>query len=170
MKRRRPSSTPVVLSLIAGISAALVGGSSPARAAVSTTPSATTMVSYWGTVDGLPESVFLSGPVQITTTVVRDPDFGKPPSVLLSIDLSNVSGVGVSTGTRYITSGTQNLIRPLVATDVVEMTFPFFPSGAGGAARARSALASFTIKYNVSTGSVVTVTVSPNVNLFGLPQ
>ena len=79
-----------------------------------------------------------SGTARIAFKVVRDPDFGKPPLVLLSIDLSNVSGVGAKSGQKYVTSGNQNLLRPLVAVDVVEITFAFFPSGPAGPARART--------------------------------
>ncbi len=140
MKTHRSSFAAVLLSLIVGIVGGLVGGSSPADAVVSIASSGSTTTPYSGTVNGPPESVFLSGLAQITFVVVRDPDFGAPPSVLLTIDLSNVFGVGLSTGTSYVTSGGQRLIRPLVATDVVAITFPFFPSGPGGSARARPAL------------------------------
>jgi hypothetical protein len=151
--------------LIAGIVGGLAGGNRPAHATVSIAYSGSSTVAYSGTVDGPPESVYLHGLVQIAFVVTRDPDFGKPPSVLLDIDLSNVLGVGLKTGTRYVTSAGQRLIRPLVAADVVDITFPFFPSGPGGAALARPALASFTITYNVTTGSVTSVTASTAVNV-----
>jgi hypothetical protein len=150
MQIRRPL---FALALSLAVAGGLVWGDDPAQAVVSVAASNTTTIAYSGTVDGSPESVYLSGLVQITMKVVRDPDFGRPPVVLLSIDLSNVSGVGQTTGRKYVTAGGQDLIRPLVATDVVEITFPFFPSGSGGAAQARQALASFTLRYNVRTGA-----------------
>ena len=165
MKTRRPLFTAVVLSLSVGIAGGLAGGSSPAHAIVSIAASGTNTILYAGTVNGPPESVFLAGLAQLTFVVVRDPDLGKPPAVRLDIDLSNVFGVGLSTGRTYVTSGGQSLIRPLVATDVVEITFPFFPTGSGGFALARQALASFTITYNVATGSVTSVTTSTAVNV-----
>jgi hypothetical protein len=165
MKTRRLFVSASALLLVVGIAGGLAGGSRPAHAVVSIAYSGSNTVPYSGTVDGPPESVFLSGLVQIAFLVARDPDFGKPPSVLLDIDLSNVSGVGLKTGTRYVTSGGQRLLRPLVAADVVDVTFPFFPSGPGGSALARQALASFTITYNVTTGSVTSVTTSPSVNV-----
>ena len=166
MKTRRPFFTAVVLSLLVGIAGGVAGGSSPAHAVVSIASSGSTTILYSGTVSGPPENVFLAGLAQIAFVVVRDPDFGKPPTVQLDIDLSNVFGVGLSTGTRYVTSGGQHLSRPLVATDVVEITFPFFPSGPGGSARARQALASFTLNFNVSTGTFTSGTANASVNFF----
>ena len=109
--------------------------------------------------------VFLVGFVQIEMVVVSDPDFGTSPAVRLSIDFSNVTGVGLKTGTKYVTSGGQDLIRPLVARDVVDVTFAIFPSGAGGFTRARPALASFTLNYNVSAEAFASGTASPAVDV-----
>jgi hypothetical protein len=167
MKTRRPLFV-VVLSLLVGSIGGLVGGSSPALAVVSIASSGTTTIPYAGTVRGAPEPVFLLGFAQIDMVVVNDSDFGTPPVVRLSIDFSNVSGVGVKTGMRYITSGGQDLIRLLVATDVVNVTFAIHPSGAGGFTRARSALASFTLQYNVSTEAFASGSASSSVNITDL--
>jgi hypothetical protein len=164
MKTRRPLFV-VVLTLLVGIIGGLVGGSSPALAVVSIASSGTAPILYAGVVDGAPERVFLMGVVQIGIVVVRDPDFDTPPFARLSIDFSNVTGVGLKTGTKYVTSGGQELVRPLVATDVIDVTFAFFPSGAKGFARARQALASFTLHYNLRTEAFVRGTVSPSVNV-----
>ena len=164
MKTRRPLFA-VALALLVGSIGGLVGGSSPALAVVSIASSATTTMPYGGTVDGAPERVFLLGFVQIAMVVVRDPDFGTPPAVRLSIDFSNVSGIGLKTGTRYVTSGGQELVRPLVATDVVDVTFAISPSDATGFTRARQALASFTLKYNVPAEAFASGTASPAVNV-----
>jgi hypothetical protein len=53
----------------------------------------------------------------------------------------------------------------LVATDVVDVTFVIFPSGATGFRRARPALASFTLHYNVKTEAFASGTASPSVNV-----
>src|SRR3989442_5577997 len=159
MKTRRPLFA-VVLLLLVGSIGGLVGGSSPALAVVSIASSGTTTIPYAGTVRGAPEGVFLLGFVQFDMVVVQDPDFGTPPVVRLSIDFSHVAGVGTKTGTKYVTSGGQDLIRPLVATDVVDVTFAIMPSSATGAARTRSALASFTLNYNVGTSTFTSRTAS----------
>jgi len=164
MKTRRPLFA-VVLLLLVGIIGGLVGGSSPALAVVSIASSGTTTITYAGTVRGAPEPVFLLGFVQFDMVVVRDPDFGTPSVVRLSIDFSHVAGVGMKTGTKYVTSGEQYLIRPLVATDVVDVTFAIHPSGATGFTRARPALASFTLNYNVRTEAFASGTVSTSVNV-----
>jgi len=139
----------IVLSLLVAILGGLVGSSGPAQAVVSVASTGTTTIPYSGTVQGPPEDVHLSGSAQISFKVVRDLDFGKPPSVLLTIDMSRVSGVGAKSGLKYVTSGGQNLLRPLVAVDQVDITFAFFPSGRDGSSQARSALASFTLTYDL---------------------
>jgi hypothetical protein len=169
MNRRRLTFTRALVLLV-GIVASAVGESSPALAVVSIPFSGTTVIPYSGTLDGLPEGVFLFGLVQISMNVVRDPDFGQPPIVVLSFDLGNVLGVGLSTGANYVASAGQALVRPLVASDVVEITFPVMPSGAGGALKARPAVASFTLNYNLATGRLTGATASSLVNLLGLPQ
>ena len=164
MKTRR-SLFVVVLSLLVGLIGVLVGGSSPALAVISIASSGTTTIPYGGMVQGAPESVFLLGFVQIDVVVVEDPDLGTPPAVRLSIDFSHVSGVGLKTGTRYVTSGGQDLVRSLVARDVVDVTFTIQPSGAGGFMRARPALASFTLNYNVGTQTFASGSASPAVDV-----
>jgi hypothetical protein len=165
MKTRRPLFA-VVLSLLVGIIGSLVGGSRPALAVVSIVSAGTTTIPYGGMVRGAPEPVFLVGFVQIDMVVVEDLDFGTPPSVRLSIDFSNVNGVGLKSGMKYVTSGGQDLIRPLVATDVVDVTFAILPAvGIAGFTRARPALASFTLNYNVSTGAFASGTASPAVDV-----
>jgi hypothetical protein len=170
MKRRRPLFALVVVSLLIVMTGELAAGSSPALAIVSIASSGTTVIPYSGTLDGLPESVFLFGLAQITMRVVRDPDFGQPPVVVLSIDLGNVFGVGVATGASYVTSGRQELIRPLVASDLVEITFAVIPNRPGGALAARQAVASFTLNYDTTSGQFTGGTASPIVNLVGLPR
>lgn len=165
MKTSRPLRL-VVLSLLVVIAGGLVGASSPVIAAPSIASSSTTTVSYSGTVTGKPEDVYLSGVVQISTVVVRDPDFGKPPKVLVSIDFSNVTGQGLQTGTRYVAGGNQTLTRPFVNPDVVKVIFPFYPRGTNGTVGARSALASFTLNYDTttltSTGAAASTNVQPS--------
>ena len=154
----------VVLSLPVVIVGGLVGGESPAVAVVSIASSSTTTVSYSGTVHGKPEDVYLSGLVQISTVVVRDPDFGTPPKVVMSIDFSSVTGEGRKTKTKYVVGGNQILIRPLVNPDVVDVILPFYPSGTSGGTGTRSALASFTLNYDITTGAVTEASASTTVD------
>lgn len=141
----------VVLSLLVAIAGGLAGGGTAAVAAPSIASSSTTTVAYSGTVQGKPEDVYLSGPVQISTVVVTDPDFGKPPKVIVSIDFTNVTGQGLKTGTRYVAGGNQVLTRPFANPDVVKVVFPFYARGTNGTAGARSAFATFTLNYDTAT-------------------
>ncbi|HMH18956.1 MAG TPA: hypothetical protein VK572_12505 [Burkholderiales bacterium] len=108
------------------------------------------LVSIKGTVTGSPESVSFSGQAKLSASVVTDPDFGNSPNVVLSIDLSNVTGVGSSTGKKYVTSSQEVLSRRLIAADKVQLTFPFVQSG-GSPTTSRVGAASFNLSYNVNS-------------------
>jgi hypothetical protein len=107
-------------------------------------------VALKGSVIGTPENVNFSGQAQVKANVVTDPDFGGQPTVVLTIDMSNVTGVGASTGKKYAVSGLGTLNRRLNATDLVQVTFPFYASG-GSPVSSRVGSASFSLSYNVST-------------------
>ncbi len=151
MKTRRRVFTPAVLSLLFAVVGGLALAGAPALAALVPT---STVVPIAGTVFGLPESVFLSGSAQISTRPVEGRIAGAPPHVVVSIDLRNVSGRGLSTQATYLCSGQANLTRWLVASDLIEVTFPFFPGGAGGDSSARTALATFNLSFDLTTGTL----------------
>jgi hypothetical protein len=104
-----------------------------------------------GIVSGQPESVSFSGQARLKANVVTDPDFGSPPTLVLSIDLSKVTGVGSSTGKKYVTSNQETLTRRLSAADTVQATFPFYLSGDSAMASSRVGTASFNLSFNVNT-------------------
>ena len=148
MNMRRPVLARVVLSLLVAMLGGLLGGTSALA-------DSSVAVAISGTVDGSPESVYLSGLAQITSAFVKtDPKFNHPPRVILTIDLHNVSGRGLATGATYVTTGQDEMLRRLVASDLIEMTFPFYASGPGGSASARTGLASFRLNFNVTTGAL----------------
>jgi hypothetical protein len=120
---------------------------------ITTTTVTSALVTVKGSVIGAPENVNFSGQAQVKANVVTDPDFGAQPTVLLTIDMSNVTGVGASTGKKYAVSGPGTLNRRLNVTDLVQVTFPFYPSG-GSATSSRVGSASFSLSYNVSTLSL----------------
>ena len=115
-----------------------------------TTTATSALVPVKGAVSGAPETVNFSGQVKVSTNVVTDPDFGAQPTVLLSIDMTGVTGVGVSTGKKYLVSGPGTMNRRLNAADLVQVTFPFYQSGASPTT-ARTGAAAFSLGYNVST-------------------
>jgi hypothetical protein len=124
--------------------------SSTSTSSTTTTTATAALVTIRGIVSGSPESVSFSGQAQINANVVTDPDFGNPPTVVLSIDLGKVTGVGASSGKTYVTSSQGTLNRRLIAADTVQFTFPFFPSG-GSAMSPRVGIASFNLNFNVSS-------------------
>ena len=142
MEPRRPY---LLVAMLAG----LLATTTAARAASPVT------IPISGTVDGSPERVAVSGLARITSTLVKsDAKFHHPPRVILDFDLRGVSGTGISTRTRYVTRGRDELLRLLVPSDVIEVTFPLQPHTRKGFTEARSALASFTLSFDVNTGAL----------------
>lgn len=110
----------------------------------------TTTVAVKGIVTGSPESVSFSGKVPVKTVVVTDPHFGNPPTTVLTVDLSGLSGTGQSTRATYVTAAQSIVERPLAASDTVTITFPFYKSGSNPST-ARAGVASFALTFDVNT-------------------
>ena len=110
-------------------------------------------VSIKGIVSGQPESVSFSGQAQIISRFVRDPDFGRPV-LLLTINLSSVSGVGSSTKASYVIPSKGSVQRHLAPSHHVEVTFPFIKSGSNDASSARTGVASFALSFDTDTGAI----------------
>src|SRR6058998_2995508 len=98
MEIRRPVFARIVISLLVVMLGGLLGDARPAIA------DSSVAVAIFGTVDGAPEGVYVSGVAQITSKVMKTgAKFNHPRSVMLSIDLHSVSGQGLSTGATYVT-------------------------------------------------------------------
>jgi hypothetical protein len=123
---------------------------STSTSSATTTTSTAALVPVRGVVTGGPESVVFSGQAKLSAKVVTDPDFGGTPTVVLSFDLSGLSGVGASTGAKYVTSDGEIVQRGLTAVDMVEYTFPFYRSGTSPMEPSLG-LASFNLVFNVNT-------------------
>src|SRR5437763_15333768 len=97
MKTLRLSVTPVVLSLFALVLSGLLWwAGTPARAAFAPTIAP---IPVSGIVTGQPESVQVSAEAQVSSELVLDTSkFNPPPAVILTFDLSGVSGTGPSSG------------------------------------------------------------------------
>ena len=145
----------------AGVLAALLSaGGTAAGAADDAEPFAVTKsgarITVGGTVFGEPESVAFSGPVQIGAKTVTDPGFNDPVSVELSIDLSAVSGIGLSTGKKYVTQSPANIQRPLsYSDDVVEIDFPFHAMGSSDFSAYRMGVARFELGFHVTSRNLI---------------
>jgi hypothetical protein len=114
------------------------------------------VVQVSGIVSGSPESVSFKGGAQVNTRLAPDPDFGSP-SLVMSIDLSGISGVGSSSGAKYVVSGPEIVQKRHAATQDVEITFPFVKSGMTMMAT-RSGVASFALTVDLTTGAVTGAT------------
>jgi hypothetical protein len=155
MKTRRTLSTPAVLAILVVSLAGLVTVGAFAQSALVPT---STVVSIAGTVTGVPESVYFTGPAQISTRPAPGRIAGATAHVVVSIDLRQLSGRGVSSGATYVSSGQANLTRLFTASDLIELTFPFFRSGAGADSSVRTGVATFKLAYDVTTGALTAVT------------
>lgn len=136
----------------AGAQTSLTATTTTATSTSSTTTTTATaaLVPVNGIVSGPSESVSFSGQAQLKANVVTDPDFGNPPVVVLSIDLGKVTGIGSSSGKKYVTSNQEILTRRLGAADTVQFTFPFYPSG-GSSTSPSVGAASFNLSFDVNT-------------------
>jgi len=151
MRTRRTKSALVVLSILAAI---LLAGSGDVPAAALAT---SVTIPIAGTVDGTPESVSLSGSLSIVSTVVIDPLLASPKE-RIAIKLVDVSGVGLTSGTKYVAVGEDRLVRLLTLSDQVDIMFPFYPATPDGRLSARSAMASITLKFDLLTGALTGAT------------
>ena len=113
----------------------------------------TSLLSVSGTVTGSPESVKFSGTAKVGTRLAPDPDFGSP-NLIVSIDLTSVSGVGASTRTKYVIGGPEIVQKRLAASQVIEIVFPFYKSGTDGTTGARAGAASVSFDVNTTTGAI----------------
>ena len=165
MKTLRLSVTPVVLSLFAVVLSGLAWwAGTPARAAFAPTIAP---IPVSGIVTGQPESVKFSGQAQVSSELVLDTSkFNLPPAVILTFDLSGVSGTGSSSGARYTAGGNgTSAYRRLFSTDTVEITFPFargttMSVSSTGLASVRSGVVTFALSFDTNTGAITKGTAS----------
>lgn len=115
--------------------------------------SRTISVPIIGTVAGQPEGVALAGTIEIASLLVTDTS-GSTPKERLGLKLVGVSGAGLQTGAKYVASGEESLVRPVVASDHIEIMFPFYRATRDGPLSARSATASIVLNFDVLTGAV----------------
>jgi len=153
MRTRRSTSSVFVLALLTGV--LLAARADVPAAAVSRTVS----VPIAGTVAGPPETVALAGTIEIASLLVTDTS-GDSPKQRLSLKLVGVSGAGLVTGAKYVATGEESLVRPLAATDQMEIMFPFFRATVDGPLSARSAAASIVLTFDLLTGGITKATAS----------
>jgi hypothetical protein len=157
MKSRQSTSAVFVLSCVAAI--CLAGSGDVPAAALETRLT----IPISGTVDGGPESVSLSGSLRIVSTVVSDVALVSP-KVRHTITLDGVSGIGLTSGARYVATGEDRLLRPLSVSDHIDVMFPFYRAS-DGARAARTAAAAITLTFDLPAQSLTGATAT-----FGAPK
>lgn len=103
------------------------------------------------------EPVNLSGTARVRTTVVPDQDWRATPVVIVTIEFLKVAAVGVRGGGRFTVEQTLQKLRPLAATDTVDVSFPVVAQGSSRAAELATALvgqAVFTLSFDTRTGAL----------------
>jgi hypothetical protein len=89
---------------------------------------------------------------------VNDPAL--PPQVVVSVDTTSLSCVGMTTKAVYLNSGQANLTRPLVASDTIQTTFAVYPNTAGGYMNARTAMVTLKLTFDTTTGALTSASAS----------
>jgi len=156
MKIRRSSVSSIVLSFLVVVLSGLAWWAGvPARAAFAPTVA---LIPVSGTVSGQPESVRFSGQARVSSELVLDTSRTRPPhppSVILIIDLSGVSGTGSSSEARYAVGGDGTpVFRQLASTDTVQIPFPFTRGTSMGTSSVRTGVASFALSFDTNTGAI----------------
>ena len=140
--------------LLAAVLAAATGRTAAQTVAVQSSVTGTTM-------DGSLEPVAFSGPVSISGRVIRDTDFGAPPVLELIVDLGGVKARGLHSGQAYEVESQTIVRRPLQSFEQVEVGISYAPKG--DLMQARSAIASFGVRYSEAKGLTATpVKIEPN--------
>ncbi len=141
-----------LLTLFFAVTAMLLGWSAPAGAQTAVTTATTSVaVAVQGTASAPSESVSFSGQANLVAQVGTDPNLPAAPAVVvLWVDLSGVTGVGASSNKKYVTTDRYIVNRPLAATDLVQLSFPFYLSG-GNPQAASVGMTTFNLSYNTST-------------------
>jgi hypothetical protein len=130
--RKVLAAVPMLVVLLSGTTSAMA---QVALLAPATPTKSTNTIVVTGTVPGPPEDVaFNKVQVQIGSTLARDPDPTLPPVLIIDITFLKAAGVGVTTKTKYMAEAQVTKVRPQVANDVIEITFPYTQQKATAAA------------------------------------
>jgi hypothetical protein len=170
VKTRRRQFSLTFVTLLVGVVAVLVLGSPSVQAQTgfSTIDSSITIKTN-GVVSDPSGAVKISGNVTIKCRRVIDNTLTTlPPLVLLDFDFSQLTGTTGSGKTlkTFVTGGNHaTAIRPFQASDTIVVTIPYFDS-TKDALSSSSFLATATLNFDVSTGTLVSGTLTYGDNVF----
>lgn len=103
-----------------------------------------------GTISSGTENVGFAGQLTISTRIIDDPDFRAPAMLELTVDFSNVRGLGRASGRKFVSAAHTVIHRPLLAFDTIELTFPYTEGNDVHAAR--TAIVVIDVTYNAKSG------------------
>ncbi|HJZ67051.1 MAG TPA: hypothetical protein VKF81_02815 [Blastocatellia bacterium] len=169
--------SPIALSVLVWTIAALMCSGVPVSAATSaqtatgsqaTRVDSSILINVSGVVvapDGT--RITVSGSVTVKCSAVPDIS-GALTSVVLAFDFSNVTAT-TGSGANQVTYDTKGFrctkIRPLKVSDVIAIVCPYSPSG-GAASQAKTLLVTASLNFNVSTGQLVSGSITVGNNTF----
>jgi hypothetical protein len=171
IKTRRSLFSANVVTLLVGVVVVLVLGnpSVQAQTASTSTVDSSITIKTNGTVSDPNGSIKLSGNVIIKCRRVIDSTIATlPPLVLLDFDFSQLTGTTGSGKTlvTYVTGGNHATeLRPFQATDTIVVTVPYFDS-TKDALSSSSFMATATLNFDVSTGTLTSGTLTYGDNVF----
>ena len=169
---RRSLFSPTFVTLLIGIVVVLVLGGPSVQAQTTTTTDApvdsSITLTAKGSVSDPNGSVSVTGNVIISARKVVDTTSTTTPAiVLLDFDFSQLTGTsGTKANAKTYVTGENHAsqIRPLQDTDTIILSVPYFDT-AKGALSAKTLLATTTLKFDLSTGKLVSGTISVGNNV-----
>jgi hypothetical protein len=97
------------------------------------------------------ERITFSGNAVVKANVRQDPDFRTPDIVILTVDLSGISGVGATSRKKYVTTDKAIVQRRLRPSDTVVLSFPFWQSGSTAPGSGPVGNLTLTLSFDVNT-------------------
>jgi hypothetical protein len=101
---------------------------------------------------GAPEGVVFSGQAMVKSRRALDPD--GESKLLLSIDMSGITALGSSSGAKYVLWSQDQVIRPLSASQQIEIIFPFSKTAMDSVSTVRTGVATFALVVDPATGTI----------------
>ena len=105
------------------------------------------------------ERILFSGEATVNSRLAKVADFGNSTLIML-IDMSGVVGVGAKSGTRYVLSSREYIVRPHAANQTIEFTFPMTTDENAPIGAVRSGSARFVLNVDLDTGIVTSLAAS----------
>jgi hypothetical protein len=164
-KTLRSSGLASVLSLIALVPLWQAGSSLAQVAAapmvdrVSTTQVSVTSVASAAAASGGTPAISFSGQATVKSRLSKDPEFGRSVLVLM-IGLDGVTGLDAGTGKRYALSGSEVMIKPHAANQIVEFNFPIPAATDAALSSLRTGVARFAFNVDVASGAITSASAS----------